>query len=77
MKNNISVIFHFIVGFPGESYANFKESLKVARKLASMSENFDTPIFYFKPYPGSKITMDAVKDGYELPASIEEWAKVN
>jgi anaerobic magnesium-protoporphyrin IX monomethyl ester cyclase len=75
LKNNIDVIFPFIVGFPGESHANFKESLKVARKLASMSENFDTPIFYFKPYPGSKITMDAVKDGYELPASIEEWAK--
>jgi anaerobic magnesium-protoporphyrin IX monomethyl ester cyclase len=75
LKNNISVIFPFIVGFPGESEANFKESLKVARKLASMIENFDTPIFYFKTYPGSKITMDAVKDGYELPSSLEEWAK--
>ena len=75
LKHNISVIFPFIVGFPGESQANFKESLKVAHRLASMSKNFDTPIFYFKPYPGSKITMDAVKDGFELPSTLEEWAK--
>lgn len=75
LKNNIGVIFPFIVGFPGESETNFKESLKVAKKLASMSENFDTPIFYFKPYPGSKITMDAVKDGFQLPSTLEEWAR--
>lgn len=75
LKHNISVIFPFIVGFPGESQVNFNKSLKMAHELASMSEKFNTPIFYFKPYPGSKITMDAVKDGYELPTSLEEWAK--
>ncbi|MFT5278788.1 MAG: anaerobic magnesium-protoporphyrin IX monomethyl ester cyclase [Bacteroidia bacterium] len=75
LKHNISVIFPFIVGFPGESQENFHKSLKMAHELASMSKNFNTPIFYFKPYPGSKITMDAVKDGYQLPTSLEEWAK--
>lgn len=74
-NNDIGAIFPFIVGFPGETQENFNESLQVAKKLAAMSDNFDTPIFYFKPYPGSKITMDAVKDGYELPTSLEEWAK--
>ena len=75
LKHNISVIFPFIVGFPGESQANFNKSLTMALELSSMSEKFNTPIFYFKPYPGSKITMDAVKDGYQLPTSLEEWAK--
>lgn len=75
LENKISVIFPFIVGFPGETDANFKTSLKVAKELASMSRNFDTPIFYFKPYPGSKITIDAVKNGFKLPTTLEEWAK--
>ena len=35
---------------------------------------FTTPIFYFKPYPGSKITDDVVKEGYKLPATIKEWS---
>ena len=40
-----------------------------------MSYKFETPIFYFKPYPGSKITDDVVKEGYQLPQSIEEWSQ--
>ncbi len=39
-----------------------------------MSPEFQTPIFYFKPYPGSPITADAVADGYSLPCSLEQWA---
>ena len=38
-----------------------------------MSHGFDTPVFYFKPYPGSAITRELVDNGYELPASTAEW----
>jgi len=71
---DIHVIFPFIVGFPKETEASIKETLRVARELNQMHPGFTTPIFYFKPYPGSKITQDVVSEGYELPKTVEEWA---
>jgi anaerobic magnesium-protoporphyrin IX monomethyl ester cyclase len=69
----IEVIFPFIVGFPDESDKSFNASLDMARKLSAMSSGFTTPIFYFKPYPGSQITEEVVAKGYELPKNLEEW----
>ena len=73
-EHGVSVIFPFIVGFPGESEASIQASLDLAKRLRSMSPDFQIPIFYFKPYPGSPITDDAVAGGYSLPCSLEEWA---
>jgi radical SAM superfamily enzyme YgiQ (UPF0313 family) len=67
--------FPFIVGFPEESSASVEISLDVARQLREMSPDFQTPIFYFKPYPGSEIVADAVARGFQLPASLEEWSQ--
>jgi radical SAM superfamily enzyme YgiQ (UPF0313 family) len=69
----IAVIFPFIVGFPGETDKSVEETVKVIKQLKSMSPDFDTPIFYFKPYPGSSITQKVVEKGYVLPSSTDEW----
>lgn len=72
---DLQVIFPFIVGFPGETNASVEASKNFIRKLANMSPKFETPIFYFKPYPGTTITDDVVRSGsFTLPESIEEWA---
>ncbi len=71
---DISVIFPFIVGFPNETKKSIEATIKVAKKLNAMHSKFSTPIFYFKPYPGTKITLDAEKEGYELPKNTKEWA---
>jgi radical SAM superfamily enzyme YgiQ (UPF0313 family) len=73
-KLGISVIFPFIVGFPEESERSIDATVDVALRLNSMHPEFSTPIFYFKPYPGSKITQDVIKNGYELPKTIHEWS---
>jgi anaerobic magnesium-protoporphyrin IX monomethyl ester cyclase len=73
-KLGISVIFPFIVGFPDESQKSIEATVDVALKLNSMHPGFSTPIFYFKPYPGSKITDDVITNGYELPKTIHEWS---
>ncbi len=71
----ISVIFPFIVGFPNESDKSIEETVKVSKQLNASSPNFSTPIFYFKPYPGTQITFDVVEDeGYKLPQSTLEWS---
>jgi radical SAM superfamily enzyme YgiQ (UPF0313 family) len=73
-NRNIAVIFPFIVGFPNESDQSVKDSLHMAMQLNSMHPEFTTPIFYFKPYPGSQITQDVVSQGYQLPTALDEWA---
>ncbi len=72
---DIAVIFPFIVGFPNESEKSVVETIRVIKKLRKQSSNFDTPIFYFKPYPGSQITQDVVEGGYQLPQSTTEWGE--
>ncbi|MGB5848809.1 MAG: radical SAM protein [Ignavibacteriaceae bacterium] len=70
---DVSVIFPFIVGFPEETDDSVADTVKIIKQLNSQSPNFNTPVFYFKPYPGSTITKEVVNNGYLLPASTEEW----
>ena len=74
-KYDVAVNFPFIVGFPGESDASVQATIEVAKRLRAMSPKFQTPIFYFKPYPGTALTHEAVKDGFLLPSSLEAWSE--
>jgi radical SAM superfamily enzyme YgiQ (UPF0313 family) len=74
-RHGVGGHFPFIIGFPGESDESVEASLAVARRLGGMSPDFTTPIFYFKPYPGTSITDEAVRDGYRLPDTLDEWAR--
>lgn len=73
-KHNIAVIFPFIVGFPNESEKSVTCTINMAKELNQMHVNFSTPIFYFKPYPGTTITDEVIKNGYVLPKTIYEWS---
>lgn len=74
-KHGVAVNFPFIVGFPNETEESVRASLAVAKRLRAMSPNFTTPFFYFKPYPGTSITEEAVKEGFSLPCSLDEWSE--
>ncbi|MEM1271483.1 MAG: radical SAM protein, partial [Bacteroidota bacterium] len=74
VRYGIGAIFPFIVGFPNETPESVKASMDMAKQLRAMSPDFETPVFFFKPYPGSKITADAVAAGYTLPTTVEGWA---
>jgi anaerobic magnesium-protoporphyrin IX monomethyl ester cyclase len=67
--------FPFIVGFPEESDESVRATLDCAKKLRSMSPDFLTPIYYFKPYPGSALVIEAVERGYRLPETLEAWSQ--
>ena len=75
LKYGIAGHFPFIVGFPDESDASIQASLDVAKKLRSMSPDFLTPIYYFKPYPGSELVIEAVARGFRLPETLEAWSE--
>jgi len=73
---DLAVIFPFIVGFPNETDESVEKSKGMIQQLSLMSPRFETPVFYFKPYPGTQITNDVVKSGeYKLPNSLEDWSE--
>jgi anaerobic magnesium-protoporphyrin IX monomethyl ester cyclase len=75
VKFGIAGHFPFIVGFPDETDEHIRATLDCAKRLRAMSPDFLTPIFYFKPYPGSALVIEAVAKGYRLPDTLEAWAQ--
>ncbi len=67
--------FPFIVGFPEESDDSIRATIDVAKRLRAISPQFRTPIFYFKPYPGSEIVREAVARGFRLPQDLKAWSE--
>lgn len=74
LRHGVAVNFPFIVCFPNETDESIRASLDVARRLRAMSPNFTTPIYYFKPYPGTPLTDEAERHGYVSPKTLQEWA---
>ncbi len=74
-RHGVAVHFPFIVGFPDEDDQSVRATLDVAKRLRAMSPDFQTPVFYFKPYPGSALTEEVVRNGYALPCGLDEWSR--
>jgi anaerobic magnesium-protoporphyrin IX monomethyl ester cyclase len=73
-RHDVGGIFNFIVGFPGESEESISLTLALAKRLRRMHARFETPIFYYRPYPGNPIAEQARSDGYVFPRGLEAWA---
>jgi radical SAM superfamily enzyme YgiQ (UPF0313 family) len=74
-EHGIAGNFPFIVGFPDETDASVDATIECAKRLRAMNPAFETPIFYFKPYPGSAIVTEAVAAGFRLPDNLLEWSQ--
>jgi anaerobic magnesium-protoporphyrin IX monomethyl ester cyclase len=74
LKYGIAGHFPFIVGFPEESDDSIRATLDCAKRLRALSPDFLTPIYYFKPYPGSELVREAVTRGFRLPETLEAWS---
>ena len=73
-RHGVGAIFNFIVGFPGESAASMRATLELAKALRQSNPEFETPIFYYRPYPGNPMAEQSAAQGYVFPRGLEEWA---
>jgi radical SAM superfamily enzyme YgiQ (UPF0313 family) len=73
-RHGVGAIFNFIVGFPGESDDSMGATLALAKELRRSNPAFETPIFYYRPYPGNPMADAARAQGYVFPRGLEEWA---
>ncbi len=71
VRHGVAVIFSFIVGFPGETEQQLMQTVSLVKRLRSMSPAFETPIFYYKPYPGSSLSV-GLSDA--MPNDLAGWA---
>jgi radical SAM superfamily enzyme YgiQ (UPF0313 family) len=73
-RYDVGAIFNFIVGFPGEPDESIDATLNLAKRLRRMHPRFETPIFYYRPYPGNPLAERARAEGYGFPRGLEGWA---
>jgi radical SAM superfamily enzyme YgiQ (UPF0313 family) len=73
-KHRVGAIFNFIVGFPEESEESIDATLRLAKQLRRMDPRFETPIFYYRPYPGNPVAEQALARGYQFPRGLAAWA---
>jgi radical SAM superfamily enzyme YgiQ (UPF0313 family) len=73
-RHDVGVIFNFIVGFPGEDDGSIDATLQLAKQLRAMHPRFETPIFYYRPYPGNPMADAARASGYHFPRGLTGWA---
>jgi radical SAM superfamily enzyme YgiQ (UPF0313 family) len=73
-RHGVGAIFNFIVGFPGESEQSMQATLSLAKELRGSNPEFETPIFYYRPYPGNPMAELSAERGYVFPQRLEEWA---
>lgn len=73
-SHDLGAIFNFIVGFPDEPEASVDATLALAKRLRGMHRAFETPIFYYRPYPGNPLADEAAGRGYVFPDTLEDWA---
>jgi anaerobic magnesium-protoporphyrin IX monomethyl ester cyclase len=73
-RHRVGAIFNFIVGFPGETEHSMQATLALAKALRRSNADFETPIFYYRPYPGNPMAQLSAERGYVFPQGLEQWA---
>jgi radical SAM superfamily enzyme YgiQ (UPF0313 family) len=73
-RHGVGAIFNFIVGFPGEPESSMQATLALAKTLGRSNPVFETPIFYYRPYPGNPMADASAAQGYVFPRGLEAWA---
>ena len=73
----IRVTFNLILGYPGETEADRRETFRIMSDIARKHANVGFSPNIFTPYPGIPIWPELRKMGVREPQSLEEWAHVD
>lgn len=72
-KLGITTVASFIVGFPGETVGQLRDTVKL---LNTIKANL-TPVFHFTPLPGTELYDKVIADGsYHPPKHLKDMGKV-
>ncbi|MFH1460320.1 MAG: radical SAM protein [Candidatus Omnitrophota bacterium] len=77
-KTNMICYYYFTIGMPGETRIDLKKSIDLMFKL--LEDNPQARIlsaFCLTPQPGTKLLEQAQGQGFKMPGSLKEWAKID
>lgn len=61
-------------GFPGSPENDLRETIAFINEMKDISPSAIIQLYFFTPYPGSPLYVEALKQGYKPPDSLEGWA---
>jgi radical SAM superfamily enzyme YgiQ (UPF0313 family) len=76
-RHRIGARFSFIAGFPGEPRASLAETYRVVKAIREIDGEFETPIYFYAPYPGTELAERMPAQGYAAPARLEDWEGID
>ncbi|MFH0771924.1 MAG: radical SAM protein [Candidatus Omnitrophota bacterium] len=77
-KTNIVPKMNFMTGLPGETEDDIKKTYRLAVRLRKMIGKSCVTISPFRPYPGSPLYDQIVREyGYSPPSTLEDWARLS
>lgn len=73
----IGARFSFIAGFPNEPPASLADTYRTVKALRRINGAFETPIYFYAPYPGTELSERMPALGFEAPRRLEDWEHVD
>ena len=72
---NIKQVSGLILGTPGETISDLKETIAYVRKIRDINPNFRISSTFFRPLPGTELYNVLIEQGFKMPKTLEEWAE--
>lgn len=76
-RAGIGARFSFIAGFPQEPEGSLAETYRTVKALREIDWSFETPIYFYAPYPGTELARRMPALGFETPQRLEGWREVD
>jgi len=74
-KYNVTSKFFFMIGFPGEQFKHFYETVDMVYKIRKYHPCGVVPApRFYTPYPGTTLYSKCKELGFKVPNSLEGWA---
>lgn len=75
-RAKIKANFSFMIGLPGEDENDYKQTLQLINEITKIDDSFSFLILgpqIYRPYPGSELYLECIRQGLKEPGTIEEW----
>ena len=76
-RAGIGARFSFISGFPNEPQASLADTYRTVKAIRKINGSFETPIYFYAPYPGTELSERMPALGFEPPKRLEDWEYVD
>lgn len=76
-KAGMKANFSFMAGLPGEDKDDILKTLQLIEEITEMDTSLSFRILgpqVYRPYPGSELYLECLKQGMKEPTTVEEWA---